>query len=230
MPTIGLRAVIGHELHGSVSIIMRVPFKFDLKLILFGEEENHSTEGRKQDGDHIIAREEISLGEFTPENTPLFERKVVPFSLNLTKKFGPSFTFGYESSVLKVKHRIQAICILRDDGLFNAKKELTGNAYYDKYAQDKRGVTRLGDEQVLILVKDGEDNHSLPKTVNMFVPVRNGFFGRTRRSTQFGIMFDKQVYAFNEAVKMRIDCNNLESNHRVKQIKFKLFLEFRQFH
>jgi hypothetical protein len=49
-----------------VSIIMRVPFSFTLKLLLFGEEENHSTEGRKQDGDHIIAREEIVLGEITP--------------------------------------------------------------------------------------------------------------------------------------------------------------------
>lgn len=128
MPTIGLRAAIGHELRGSVSIIMRVPFSFTLKLLLFGEEENHSTEGRKQDGDHIIAREEIVLGEITPQNTNLYERKVVPFSIMLTEKFSPSFTFGYEATILKVKHKLQALCMLNDDGLFKAKNELLG--YY----------------------------------------------------------------------------------------------------
>lgn len=63
--------------------------------MLFGEEENHSTAGRRQDGDHGIAREEIVIAEITPQNTPLFERKVVPFKLHIDKKFSPSFSFGY---------------------------------------------------------------------------------------------------------------------------------------
>lgn len=66
--------------------------------------------------------------------------------------------------------------------------------------------------------------------MNMYVPVLNGFFGRTRRATQFTVLFQKQNYSFSEPVKMMIDCNNSASNHDIKQIKFKLFLEFRQYH
>jgi hypothetical protein len=46
----------------------------------------------------------------------------------LTEKFAPSFTFGYEATILKVKHKLQALCMLKDDGLYNAKNELLG--YY----------------------------------------------------------------------------------------------------
>jgi hypothetical protein len=46
----------------------------------------------------------------------------------LTEKFSPSFTFGYEATILKVKHKLQALCMLKDDGLYNAKNELLG--YY----------------------------------------------------------------------------------------------------
>lgn len=71
---------------------------------------------------------------------------------------------------------------------------------------------------------------AVPKMINLFAPVRNGFFGRSRRSTQLGIVLQKQHFSFNEAVKMQIDCNNTQSNHRIKQLKFELFLEFRQYH
>jgi len=98
MPTIGLRAAIGHELRGSVSIIMRVPFSFTLILLLFGEEQDKCPGWSREP--HIIAREEIVLGEITPENTNLNERKVVPFSIMLTEKFSPSFTIAYEDTIL----------------------------------------------------------------------------------------------------------------------------------
>jgi hypothetical protein len=48
----------------------------------------------------------------------MFERKVIPFKLHLDKnKWNPSFSFGYESTILKVKHRLMALCELLDDGL-----------------------------------------------------------------------------------------------------------------
>jgi len=75
------------------------------------------------------------LGEITPENTNLYERKVLPFSIMISEKFSPSFTFVRERTILKVKYKLQALCILNDDGLYKAKTELIGcqlNQYYDR--------------------------------------------------------------------------------------------------
>jgi hypothetical protein len=133
--------------------------------------------------------------------TPLLKRQIFPFTINIPESAISSFCFGNEGAVMKVRHRIQAICVLEDDNLKTFD--------WRKVPKCQLGTNMLGDEKIVIVA---EDQAALPEeglfSVTLSKNVREGLGKDKKKPSSFEIVLDKQTFAFGETVKLKVDCNN----------------------